>query len=168
LSGPVHDLDFDTLVFINKQVVSITGDRHGYAEEDAARMKALLKDVEDTAGAGDASGDVLEKASLLMFRIASGQNFHEGNKRTALVAGAAFLRLNGYTLEVKDPDLVSVVDRAGMSTAGLDDVRTVLRDRVKRGKRRTQVARRTVEEIVKRNREFLSYIGSENRGDQEG
>ena len=59
--------------------------------------------------------------------MASGQYFHEGNKRTALVAGLAFLRMNGYSLDIRDEEFVSVLDRAGISTANLTDVRKTIR-----------------------------------------
>lgn len=64
---------------------------------------------------------------MLIFKIASGQNFQEGNKHTALVAGLAFLRMNGSTFDIKDAELVSVIDRAGVATATLRDVKDVLR-----------------------------------------
>ena len=64
----------------------------------------------------------MRKASLLMFGIASGQHFHEGNKRTALVAGSAFLKMNGYELDLKATDLVAIMDKAGVGLATLSDV----------------------------------------------
>ena len=64
--------------------------------------------------------------------VFSGQNFHEGNKRTALVAGLAFLKMNGYTLDIKDSRLVSVVDKAGMATVTLKEVEAVIQKLVKR------------------------------------
>ena len=70
---------------------------------------------------------MLMKSALLVFGLASGQYFHEGNKRTALVAGLAFLELNGLTMDVKDPALVSVVDRAGISTATLNEVLDIMK-----------------------------------------
>jgi death-on-curing family protein len=128
LAKPViHHVDFDTLVLINREVVSLTSERHEYTDEDAKRIRALLKEVREAGSRNDFEAAVLEKASVLIFRIASGQHFHEGNKRTALVAGLAFLEMNGHTLDIKDPGLVSVVDRAGISTATLNDVSTTLK-----------------------------------------
>ena len=62
-----------------------------------------------------------------MSRIASGQHFHAGNKRTALVAGLAFFEMNGFTMDIKDSGLVSVLDKAGLAMADLEDVMVVLR-----------------------------------------
>jgi len=126
LARKVRYIDFDTLTMINREVVSLTAEKHEYTDEDEKRMKRLLKDVEDAATADELDTQVLEKASLLVFRIASGQNFHEGNKRTALVAGLAFLQMNGRTIDMEDRELLSVVDRAGVATADLNDIRDVL------------------------------------------
>ena len=126
LARKVRYIDFDTLTMINREVVSLTAEKHEYADEDEKRMKRLLKDVEHASAADDFDTQVLEKASLLIFRIASGQNFHEGNKRTALVAGLAFLQMNGRTMDIENRELLSVVDRSGVATADLNDIRDVL------------------------------------------
>ncbi len=123
----IRHIDFGTLSMINKQVVSLTGEKHEYTEEDEKRIKSMLEEIEEVTRSNDLGAAIREKAALLIFRIASGQNFHEGNKRTALVAGLAFLEMNGYTLDIKNPRLVSVVDRTGVATASLNDIRTTLR-----------------------------------------
>ena len=83
MSRRIRHVDFGTLVAINREVVSLTGEKHEFTDEDERRMKSLLKEVEDAAAADDYDAQILEKASLLVFRIAAGQHFHEGNKRTA-------------------------------------------------------------------------------------
>ena len=124
---PVRHVDFRTLVMINREVVALTGDKHEYTEEDEERIKALLKAVEDLDGREDFRAVILDKASLLTFRVASGQNFHEGDKRTALVAGLAFLEMNGFEADIKDSGLVAAVDRAGIGTATLKEVKAALK-----------------------------------------
>ncbi len=37
--------------------------------------------------------------------IAAGQQFIDGHKRTALIAMLAFLEINGWRIEVSDPEL---------------------------------------------------------------
>lgn len=120
-------MDFDTLVLINREVVSLTKEKHEFTEEDERRIRSMLKDVEQLGDDVDSEDAIIGKASLLIFRIASGQYFHEGNKRTALVAGLSFLQMNRFSADIKNADLVAVVDRAGIATATLNDVRAVLR-----------------------------------------
>ena len=119
--------DFQTLVNINKEVVSLTGDKHEYTREDERELRQLLTEVQETANAEERRESIIQKVSLLIFRLASGQHFHEGNKRTALTAGESFLRANGYTIEISDKELVQVVDKAGIGQAGLSEVREIVR-----------------------------------------
>lgn len=118
------------MILINKNVESLTGEEHRYEHEDERRAMSLLEHVENVKAASRHE-EILQEASLLVFGLASGQYFHEGNKRTALVAGLAFLELNGSTMDIRDPTLVSVVDRAGISTATLNDVREIMNRLVK-------------------------------------
>lgn len=159
----VRHIDFKTLVLINREVVSLTGEKHEYAEEDETRIKSFLKEIKELI-IDDPNAEILEKASLLTFRIASGQHFHEGNKRTALVAVLAFLRMNRYTLDIRDLGLVTVVDRAGISTANLNDIRTTLKTLIRVvSERERKLWEETAKKIVESNREFLIFIGSERR-----
>lgn len=123
----IRYLDFDALVLINKEVVSLTREKHEYEEEDERRMKSMLRSVKDLVIGGNMDDAIVRKAALLIFRIASGQHFHEGNKRAALVAGLAFLKMNDFEFDIENPELVSIVDKAGVATASLKDVESSLR-----------------------------------------
>lgn len=107
---------------INRDVVALTKDLHEYTEDDEEKLKIKLAGIESEGSDEDFKEAVMRKASLLMFGIASGQHFHEGNKRTALVAGSAFLKMNGYELDLKAPDLAAIMDKAGVGLATLNDV----------------------------------------------
>lgn len=156
----VHHMDFDALVNVNKEVVSLTKESHGYSEADGRKLRELVKEVElraDNQGFEDA---VAEKASLLVFKVASGQYFQGGNKRTALVAGAVFLLKNGYSVDIKDPALDSTVDQVGVAAASLESLYAVmegLRSKVKTERKGWDVVTRTV---VGSNGEFLTKLAS--------
>lgn len=49
--------------------------------------------------------DLALQASVLAHGIAEGQQFIDGNKRTALIAMLAFLEVNGWRVEASDPEL---------------------------------------------------------------
>lgn len=123
----VHHLDFDTLVGINRRVVALTGEPHGYSPADGEKLSGIVKEIEQRADNQDPQEAVTEKAALLVYRIASGQYFRAGNKRTALVAGLVFLIKNGYKVDITNADFVSTVDKAGVAAATLDDLYDVLR-----------------------------------------
>lgn len=49
--------------------------------------------------------DLALQAAVLAHGIAEGQQFIDGNKRTALIAMLAFLEINGWRVEASDPEL---------------------------------------------------------------
>jgi death on curing protein len=49
--------------------------------------------------------DLALQAAVLAHGIAEGQQFIDGNKRTALIAMLAFLEINGWRVEASDPVL---------------------------------------------------------------
>lgn len=49
--------------------------------------------------------DLALQATVLAHGIAEGQQFIDGNKRTALIAMLAFLEVNGWRVEASDPEL---------------------------------------------------------------
>ncbi len=115
------------MVQINAEVVSLTGDKHEYTVEDERKLKRLLTDIEGTANDQERNESIIQKGSLLIFKIANGQHFHEGNKRTAFVAAETFLKANGYTIDMQNKDLLQVVDKASLGQAGLSEVSKIVR-----------------------------------------
>lgn len=49
--------------------------------------------------------DLALQATVLAHGIAEGQQFVDGNKRTALIAMLVFLEVNGWRVEASDPEL---------------------------------------------------------------
>jgi death-on-curing protein len=153
-------MDMPTLIAVNKEIVLLTREPYECSKADGEQLEFLLKEVASRADNQDFEQAIPEKASLLIFKLASGQHFRAGNKRTALVAGLVFLRKNGYNIEIEDPELISVVDKAGMAAASLDDVYDVVgRLSVKSGAER-KAWESAVKQTVEANRKFLTDIGS--------
>jgi death on curing protein len=48
--------------------------------------------------------DVVEESAALLESLSQNHPFIDGNKRTAVTVAAAFLRLNGYVLELEDDE----------------------------------------------------------------
>ena len=156
----IHHMDFQTLVQINKEVVALTGEPHGYTPADGEKIEELLKEVEARADNVDFAEAVPDKASLLVFHIASGQHFKTGNKRTALIAGQVFLRKNGYSINLKDEGLVSVVDRVGVAAATLDDLFTAITKLMKKAPVERKGWDKTVSLVVESNRKLLTDVAA--------
>jgi death-on-curing protein len=70
--------------------------------------------------------DLALQATVLAHGIAEGQLFIDGNKRIALVAMLTFLEINGFRVEVTDPELAGWI--LGFSTGATpEDVAKPLR-----------------------------------------
>jgi prophage maintenance system killer protein len=156
----IHHMDFDTLVDVNRQVVLLTGEPHAYSEADREKLASLATDVVSRADNQDFEEAVADKAALLIYKLASGQYFRAGNKRTALVAGLSFLLKNSYTLDIENAGLVETVDKAGIAAADLDDLYGVMKRLVTKGKTERRSWDHVVNGVVQDNREFLTKLGS--------
>ena len=156
----VNHLDFDSLLAVNKEVVRLTKEPHEFTEADAEKLKELLSEVENRATNEKFDEALMEKASLLVYKIASGQHFKGGNKRTALVAGLVFLRKNGRQIDITDPGFVSAVDKAGMAAASLDDLYEVMAASLSKSAVERRSWQKAIEGMVQKNQKFLTDEGS--------
>jgi prophage maintenance system killer protein len=156
----VHHMDFDTLVEVNKQVVTLTGEPHEFSASDKRKLSELVEEVELRADNQDFEEAVAEKASLLIFKVASGQYFRGGNKRTALVAGLAFLKKNGYSIDIENPEFVSTVDKVGIAASTLDDLYSVVLRLAKKSPAERKGWEKAVQAEVDSHKDFLTKVGS--------
>ena len=156
----VHHMDFETLVSVNKEVVELTNEPHEFTNADKQKMKELLAEAESVASDEGFEQGVIAKAVFLVFKIASGQHFRGGNKRTAIVAGYVFLRKNAHSIGIQDKGLLSAVDKVGIAAESLDELQRVVEALVSKApaERRSWVT--LVKETVAANKEFLTKIGS--------
>jgi death-on-curing family protein len=156
----VHHMDFDALVETNRVVVTLTGEPHGYSQADGRKLSELVKQVEQRADNQEFEEAVAEKAALLVYDIARGQYFQAGNKRTALVAGLAFLIKNGHTVDIENEEFVSAVDKAGIAAADLDDLYAVIRRLASKAKSNRSGWDAVVKGAVDKHKEFLTKLAS--------
>jgi len=156
----IHHVDFETLVEVNKAVVDLTKEKHEYSNADGKKLKTLVVEVEQRADDQEFGEAVTEKAALLVYDIARGQYFHAGNKRTALVAGLAFLSKNGHSIDIEDGEFVATVDKVGIAAADLDDLHAVMQDLVSKGRAERRAWASVVKQAVEEHREFLTKLAS--------
>jgi len=155
----IHHMTLEDLAAINREVVALTNEPHEYSAADGEQMEELLAEVERRTSEGE-QGAIAEKAALLVYKIASGQHFHGGNKRTALVAGEVFLLKNGRKIDFTDSSLVSVVDRVGIAAASLDDLRVVIEGLMSKTKLERKSWQSVIKQVVDSNKKFLVEAGS--------
>jgi death-on-curing family protein len=156
----IHHVDFETLVSVNREVVALTTEPHEYSAADGRKLRNLVKEVEQRADNQEYEEAVAEKACLLVYDIARGQYFRAGNKRTALVAGLAFLAKNGHTIDIENPELVATVDKAGIAAADFDDLHAVIEGLIKSSKADRKGWDGVIRGAVEGNRDFLTKLAS--------
>lgn len=156
----IHHMDFEALVGVNREVVALTGETHGYTSADGQKLSELTREVEQRSDNQEFEDAVPEKAALLVFKVASGQYFHAGNKRTALVAGLVFLAKNGFRADITNADFVSIVDRAGIGAADLDDVYGAIRGITEKGATERKGWDGIVKAVVAANKDFLTRLAA--------
>ena len=117
-------LNAEQIMFIHSRLIKETGGSKGIHE-----LSALLS----AAGCPQSSFDdqdlykeLFSKAAALIDSLIRNHPFVDGNKRTGMTAGALFLRLNGYTLNAANEDLVSVVLGVAQSQLDLEQIATWL------------------------------------------
>lgn len=72
--------------------------------------------------------DVVRLASVLLLGLGQNHPFVQGNKRTAFLAAAIFLRINGYRLDVDDSDFLGELVRSAIEgTTSEKDFASILR-----------------------------------------
>jgi prophage maintenance system killer protein len=156
----VHHMDFEAVVGVNREVVTLTGEKCEYSTADGKKLADLVKEVELRADNQEFEDAVTDKAALLVFKAASGQYFRAGNRRTALVLGLVFLHKNGYTINIQDPEFLSAVDKAGMGAAGLDELYGILRRMISKSSVERKGWEKVVKEAVESNKRFLTEAGA--------
>lgn len=103
-----------------------------------------------TFGGKDLHPDVLTKAAVLMRSMVVNHPFHNGNKRTAVIATILFLEDNGYELRISDRKLIRLATEIASFPISVQRIRRWLKKSTRRlDKAKTDTFRRTyVSKIV--------------------
>lgn len=72
---------------------------------------------------------VFDLAAAYGYGLAKNHAFVDGNKRTAFVAMAVFLELNGYSLEAPEPEVVVMMERLASSQEDQQSIAAWLQQR---------------------------------------
>lgn len=87
---------------------------------DWGLVESALHRPQATGYGQDAYPDIWTKAAALLQSLATNHAFVDGNKRTALAAVYAFLRLNGERIELSNDEAVDLV--LAVATGSMRDI----------------------------------------------
>jgi death-on-curing protein len=117
----VRFLSVQAVVGIHDEVVRAYGGVEGVRDPDA--LEAVVREPEQTFGGVIFYPSLASVAARYTFGIAMEHPFVDGNKRTAIAAAAAFLRINGrkfHAAPVWEQRIIDVVTDAATREALVD------------------------------------------------
>lgn len=91
-------LSVETVIDINRRLVTITGENHFL--RDQGLLESAIARPQNAYAYGE--GDLLVLAVRLMAGVVQSHAFEQGNKRTGFVAMVQFLIENGLDVEIED------------------------------------------------------------------
>lgn len=94
----------DDLKELNRQAEKIFREEWFYGIKDYDGIDQLLAKVDNEYFGFKPYPTTIKKAKAFWYSIATKQMFHNGNKRTALLAALLYLKLNGYIFIEKNED----------------------------------------------------------------
>ncbi|MBI3442529.1 MAG: type II toxin-antitoxin system death-on-curing family toxin [Candidatus Sungbacteria bacterium] len=106
----IRYLDHEEVLIIHARILDETGGLHGV--RDIHGVASALGRPKMQFGGADLYPSLFEKAAAYFSSLAFDHPFLDGNKRTAIVATARFLFLNGYELRATNKILEKFVLRA--------------------------------------------------------
>lgn len=102
----INFLELDEVLAIHHDQISKYGGSHGVRNLDL--LISAIARPQATFGGEDLYPNVFAKAAALIHSLVLNHPFVDGNKRTAVVATARFLFINGFALKVTKGELVNL------------------------------------------------------------
>lgn len=97
-------LTLEQVLYIHEVEIEKYGGSHGV--RNLALLESTVLRPQTTFGGVDLYKSVFDKAAALLHSLLLNHPFVDGNKRTAVVSGITFLKLNEYILEANNSALV--------------------------------------------------------------
>jgi len=115
----------EQVLFIHSRLIIMTGGEYGV--RDLSMLLSALGRPQASFDDHDLYPDLFSKAAALMDSLIRNHPFMDGNKRSAITATGLFLAINGYTLNVKDEEMVRFTLACAQSQAALDEIQEWLK-----------------------------------------
>lgn len=115
----------EQVLFIHNRLIILTGGEHGV--RDLSMLLSALGRPQTSFDDNDLYPDLFSKAAALIDSLIRNHPFIDGNKRSAITATGLFLLINGYTLIVKDEEMVRFTLACAQSQVVLDEIQIWLK-----------------------------------------
>jgi death-on-curing protein len=118
------------ILVIHAKIIDKTGGLHGV--RDVGLLASLLERPKTSFGGQEMYADIFTKAAVYFESLARYHIFIDGNKRTAVMASARFLFLNGYELMATNKQVEKFVIDVVVEKHDLQTIAAWLESRSKR------------------------------------
>ena len=112
----------EQVLFLHDRLIVSTGGAHGLRDLDL--LLSALGRPQATFAQRDLYPDLYTKTAALFDSLVHNHPFVDGNKRTAIAAGALFLRVNGYRLSVDNSEMVRFTIACVLNQQTLEEITT--------------------------------------------
>lgn len=113
-------LEFDEILAIHHDQIIRYGGSHGIRDLDP--LISAVARPQASFASNDLYPDLFSKASALIHSLILNHPFIDGNKRTAVVATARFLFINGFILKMSKDELINLPVKIETKDLGLDKI----------------------------------------------
>lgn len=96
------DLDVQDMIDFNFDAKKLIKEESFYGLKDQKGLEAVLGTVNQEFFGMDVNPTLIDKATYIWYKIARKQFFHNGNKRTAMLAAINFLKMNFLDFNITD------------------------------------------------------------------
>jgi death-on-curing protein len=110
----------EQVLFLHSRLIVETGGGHGV--RDLGMLLSALGRPRATFDEKELYPDLFMKVAALMDSLIRNHPFVDGNKRTAIIAAALFLRINGYRLVVENIEMVRFTLACAQSQLSLNEI----------------------------------------------
>lgn len=110
----------EQVLFIHNQLIEETGGLHGV--RDLSMFLSALGRPQATFDGKDLYVDLFSKGAAFLDSLIRNHPFSDGNKRTAIAATGLFLQINGYSLQVKNDELVRFTLICAQSQVNFEEI----------------------------------------------
>ncbi len=122
-------LSLEDVLEIHEMLMERFGGEEGI--RDIGLLESALAQPSATFDNDFLHGDLFEMAAAYLFHIVSNHPFLDGNKRTGVMYGLVFLRINGYQIAEDDSTLYEMVIEVAKGDSDKQTISEFLRNYVK-------------------------------------
>lgn len=113
-------LTAEEILIIHARITDETGGSHGV--RDVGLLASLVERPKSRFGGQEQYRGIFKKAAVYLDSLVRYHVFVDGNKRTAIAAGARFLFLNGYNLSATNKEVEKFVLKVAIEKLEIEEI----------------------------------------------